>query len=606
GVFKDVPYNSTFWFHALVSIRQDQEWIEQEKNRWDSFYPKMYVTLTDGADENEVNSNIKDIVSRHVKDGSDPELFLHAMNRWYLYDSWADGKEAGGKIEYVRLFMAIGILILLIACINYINLSTARSQRRAKEVGIRKSIGSNKFQLVRQFMSESFLVTTVAFVIAVVIVQLALPGFNSMVHARLKLDYTSYEFWTLSIAVVVITAVASGSYPAFYFSAFRPIQVLRGNTNIGKGSVLPRNTLVSAQYIIAIFLLIGVTVVYQQIDHLHQRQLGYSQDNLICYAVNAQMDKNYNAIKNELLATGVVEAVSIANEGIDVDYFFDYVDWSGKTSPDIVQFSRISTDHDFVKTHGITIVAGRDFTAMDAADTTKVLVNETAVKLMHMTDPIGQKIKTRSGNLTIIGVMRDIVRSPFAPVNLCYVGLLGDGNNHMSVRVSDTDDIVTTLAKVNDVFKRLDPMNINEPEFVSERVEYGYRSINFVGQLSGILALLAIFLTCLGVLGLASYMAEQRAKELAIRKVLGANVARLLWLLSNYFVRMIVIAAVIATPISWWAADQYLENYVYRMNVPLWVIPVVVAGLLLFTLIIVTAQVGKSVRANPVNSLKIE
>jgi len=306
-----------------------------------------------------------------------------------------------------------------------------------------------------------------------------------------------------------------------------------------------------------------------------------------------------------LLNTGVVDAVSKANEGIDVDYFTDYVEWSGKTSADPVQFSRISTDPDFAKAHGIRILTGRDFSSA-STDTTQVLINEAAVKIMNMSDPIGQKIKTRSGSLTIIGVIANVVRDPFQPVNPCYVGLLGDGNNHMSIRLSGSTDLATAIAKVNDVFKRLDPFNIDEPAFVSERFEYNYQSINFVGQLASALASLAIFVTCLGVLGLASYMAEQRAKELAIRKVLGASAAKLLWLLSNYFVRMIAIAALIAGPISWWATDQYLQNYSYRIEVPWWIIPVTVVSLLLFTAIVVIAQVQKAVNANPTVSLKAE
>ena len=610
GIFKDVPYNSTFWFHALVPIydySKKNDWFLGDKDKWDSFYPRIYAEVQPNASLDEINANVKDLVKKHFNDGSNPELFLHAMDRWHLYEKFVTGKEAGGKIEYVRLFMGIAILILLIACINYMNMATARSERRAKEVGIRKSIGSNRQELIKQFLLESFFVTSMAFLLAIVLVKLSLPDYNTLVHAKLAIDFSSAEFWLLSAGLVSITSLLSGCYPAFYFSSFQPIKVLKGKIQVGKDAGLPRKIMVASQYIISVFLVIGVVVIYEQIQHVKRRDLGYNQENLVMYAFNDQMEKNYAAIKNELLNSGVVESVTKSNEGIDVDYFTDYVEWSGKKTTEKIQFSRVSTEYDFTKTNGIRILDGRDFSPDFKSDSNAVLVNKTAVRIMDMRNPIGEKIKTKDRELTIIGVFEDVVRgSPFDPVAPSYVGMLGDGNNHLTLRLSRTDNLPETLRRLDAIFKKLDPMNIDEPMFVTERLTDNFRSINLISKLANLFAFLGIFLTCLGVLGLAAYTAEQRTKELAIRKILGANLNSLLWLLSNYFIRIVIVAILIAAPVSWWVLDNYLQSFSYRISIPWWTIPLTAIAILTFTLLIVLGQVIKAASVNPVNSLKSE
>ena len=610
GVFKDVPDNSTFWFHALVPVydyTQKNSWFLNDINKWDSFYPRIYAELESGTRIDEVNFRIRDLVKKHFNDGSNPELFLQAMDRWHLYNKFVNGKEAGGKIEYVLLFTWIAILTLLIACINYMNLSTARSQMRAKEVGIRKSIGSDKSELIRQFLTESFFVTGLAFVLAVVLVKFVQPWYNTLVHAGLSIDFGSYEFWSLGIALFIITGLLSGCYPAFYFSSFQPIKVLKGKIQVGRNAALPRKLMVTAQYVISIFLVIGMIVIHYQIQHVKSRELGYDQENLVCFAFNEQMAKNYSVIKNELLNSGAVEAVTKSNEGIDVDYFTDYVEWSGKNSTDKIQFSRISTEYDYTKTNGIKILEGRDFSPDFKSDSNAVLVNKAAVVIMDMKSPIGKKIRTRDRELTIIGVFDDVVRgSPFDPVAPSYVGMLGDGNNHLTVRLSKASDLSLSLKKIDAIFKKLDPMNIDEPQFVNDRFSGNFRTINFIGELANLFAFLGIFLTCLGVLGLAAFTAEQRTKELAIRKILGASLKSLLWLLSNYFVRIVIVAILVSAPLSWWVLESYLQNYSYRISIPWWTIPFTAIMILTFTLFIVLVQVIRAASVNPVNSLRSE
>ncbi|MEI9921047.1 MAG: ABC transporter permease [Bacteroidota bacterium] len=607
GVYKNVPYNSDFWFMALIPADYDKHWINIDKDKWDSFYPTIYLRLHDNSSADEVSAGIGNMIKKHFDDGTHPQPFLHQLDRWHLYSHFEDGVEAGGKIEYVRMFTWIAVFILIIACINYVNLSTARSERRAREVGIRKVIGSRRLQLIWQFMIESFMSTALALVLAIVAVGIALPSYNSLVHARITLDFTSADFWLIAITVFVVTAVLSGFYPAFFFSSRKPVDVLRGNNNTARGGGLARKILVVAQFSISIFLAIGVLVVYQQIDHARQRNLGYEQKDLVCFAFNNELEKNYDVVKNKLLKSGVVEAVTKSNEGIDVDAFFDTVEWPGKQTTDKIQFSRISTDHDFATTMRVKIISGRDFNSLTKTDTTQVLINETAAKMMAFEDPIGQKIKTRSGDLTIIGVTQDVVRGgPFSSVNPCYIGIFGDGNNHLTIRLTPTNDISSSMTKVLDVFKRTDPLNAAEPDFLDERFNYNFRDIKFVGELAWVFAAIAIFLTCLGVVGLAAYTAEQKTKEIAIRKVLGATVASVIMLLSNYFVRAAILSVVVASPVAWLAMDKYLEDFDYRIDVPWWVIPATALLMLVVTLMIVFIQTSRAANANPVSGLRRE
>jgi ABC-type antimicrobial peptide transport system permease subunit len=417
----------------------------------------------------------------------------------------------------------------------------------------------------------------------------------------------SPNFWFVTLGVFALTTLASGFYPAFFFSSRKPIDVLRGGTNPGGTRVLGRRILVTFQYCIAIILAIGVIVVYEQIEHVRKRNLGYDLENLVAIAANDQISKRYDAIKDELLKTGVVEAVTRSNEGIDADFFTDYVEWPGKQTTDKVQFSRVLAEYDFVKTVGMRIIAGRDFSPALKSDTASVLINETAAKIIGYEDPIGEKIKTSTGYKTIIGITEDVVRgSPFDQVQPSYIGTMGDFTHDLTIRLMNTKDLSAAMAKVNDVFKRLDPLNPVASWFVDENINYRYRDINFVGELAAIFTGLAIFLTCLGVVGMAAYTAEQKKKEIAIRKILGATVASVLVFLSNYFVRTAILSLVISSPIAWLALDSYLHKFHYRIEVPWWVIPVSGFLLLSITLLVVLMQTFRAAKANPVVGLRTE
>lgn len=607
GVYKDVPHNSDYWFMALIPTSYEKKWINDDKDKWDTFYPQIYLRLHDNSQAPEVNASIKDLIKIHFDDGSHPEIFLHKLEREHLYENFEDSHEAGGKIEYVRLFTWIALIILLIACINYVNLSTARSERRAREVGIRKAIGSRRGQLIRQFMTESVMTTSIALLIAMTAVALLLPWYNSLVHAQLTMNIYSVDFWLIALAVFSITTILSGFYPAFFFSLQKPVDVLRGKVNAGRNTGLFRKILVTTQFSVAIFLAIGVMVVYQQLEHVRGRNLGYDNRNLLSFPGNQQMNQNYNAIKDELLKSGVVESVTRSNQAIDSDYFTDYVEWPGKATTDKIQFSRVSADHDFATTMRLRIVAGRDFSPLLKSDTGSVVINETAARLMGFKNPIGETIKTMHGDLTIIGITQDVVRgSPFDKVQPCYIELEDDFKNSIMVRLSETNDILASREKVNNIFKRLDPLNPVDSWFIDDNFKYNIRDVDFIGELSRIFAALAVFLTCLGVVGLAAYTAEQRRKEIAIRKILGATISSVLMLLSNYFVRAAMLAVIVSAPIAWFAMDSYLQEFYYHIEVPWWVVPATAGFMLAITLAIVFAQTYKAAGANPVNGLRSE
>ena len=613
GIFKDVPSNSTFWFHVIVPVsfyEVTEKWISSTGSDWNHFGYPEYAELEPGTNVDDINDLIKDILKGHGSEGMNHELFLQSLDRWHLYDNFENGSEAGGKIEYVRLFTCIAVLTLLIACINYTNLATARSERRAKEVGIRKSIGSQRSELIIQFLAESFLTSSVAFVIAILLVELSLPAYNTLVHKQLHLNVLSLEFLSISIAIIIVTSLMAGFYPAFYFSSFQPVKILKNRIQIGKIDSMPRKTLVILQYVFAIFLIVGMVVMYQQTEHVKSRELGYEQQNLIMIAFNDEIGSNYHVIKQELLKSGRVESVNRSDQTIYHDVYKEFVDWKGKTTDEQTSFVAVSTDQDYVETMGIKILEGRDFSEDYSSDSSAALVNKTAVKLMGFSEPIGEVIKFRGIERTIIGVVDDVLMgSPFDPIGplIIHMAKSDDSYGYVNIRLSKTEDLHGSIQAVIEIFRKLNPSNdVSDVMFADSNFAEKYQSIKLIGSLASLFALLAIFLTCLGVFGLAAYTAEQRAKEMAIRKVLGATLSNLLLHLSRYFVRIVLSAVVISAPISWLTLNSYLDNYSYRISIPWWTIPAISICILIITIIIVITQVIKGALVNPARILKSE
>lgn len=609
GLLKNVPSNSSFQFDALIpwKLYETNPWVKRNKENWGNYSFQVYMEINDPANQAIVENKIKDLLTRHGENDVPHELFLHPLTRWALYSNFENGKSAGGMIDYVKMFVVIAIFILVIACINFMNLSTARSERRAREVGIRKSVGSSKREIVLQFIGESLFISLLAFVIAVLLAQLMLPFYNGLVQKQLYIDYTAPEFWIFALVLICFTGVVSGSYPAFYLSSFQPVKVLKGKVQVGKSASTPRKILVTLQFGFSILLIIGTLVIYAQIQLVKNRDLGYAQENLIAVETTREIEQSYKSLKNELLNTGVVSSVTQSNSQITQINSNNFLGWPGKPEDLRVIFATIATEYDYTKTMGIKILEGRDFSEEFKSDTASILINKAALDLMGLKDPIGTQLDLWGGKRTLIGVVDNVLMgNPYAPVGPMFVILDPGWVNAVTIRLEKTNDIKASLKKVEAVFKKYNPAYPFEYTFADEQFGKKFATIDMTNSLANLFSGLAIVITGLGLFGLAAFTAEQRTKEIGIRKVLGATVPGLVGLISKDFSRLVVIAFLLSAPLSYWLLDQYLDRYKYRIDIPWWIFPVTGVVALIFALVIVSTQAMRAARANPVNSLRNE
>ena len=560
GILKDVPTNSSFQFDVLMTWKfhyQISNMVRHNTTDWSETAYQIFVELNDPANHATVENNIRDMIAKHGEVDVKREFFLYPLLRWRLYSSFNNGRESGGMIDYVTMFSILAFFIIVMACINFMNLATARSERRAREVGIRKSVGSRRFELVLQFISESTLVTLFSFVIAVLLAQLLLPAYNSLVQKQLFIDYFSTTFWLYAIALIVLMGVVSGSYPAFYLSSFQPMKVLKGKPSIGKGASLPRKILVTLQFGFSILMIIGTIVIYQQIQLVKGRDLGYDKENLISVGYNNDIKKNFGPLKLDLLSSGVVEAVVRSNLSITKANSRNYLGWPGKPEALLVDFVTISTDYDWTKTMGIKVIEGRDFSQEFKSDTAAILVNKAAIKLMGLKDPIGTPLDLWGGKWTLIGVVDDVLMgSVYHEVEPMLAVYSTGWINRVTIRLKKTDDLQASLKTVESIFNKHAAAYPFEYTFVDTEFEKKFITINLTSQLSSLFASLAIIITGLGLFGLASFTAEQRTKEIGIRKVLGASVTSLMNLLARDFSVLVIVSFVLASPLAWWSSDH--------------------------------------------------
>ncbi|HMR58093.1 MAG TPA: FtsX-like permease family protein, partial [Cyclobacteriaceae bacterium] len=447
------------------------------------------------------------------------------MQRWRLFSNFENGIETGGMNDYVQMFTIIAIFILIIACINFMNLATARSERRAREVGVRKSVGSKRGELIFQFIGESTFIALLAFVVAILMAQLLLPYYNGLVDKKLFIDYTSSQFWMFSLLIILITGIVSGSYPAFYLSAFQPAKVLKGKASTGKGASTPRKVLVTLQFGFSILLIIGTIVIYQQIQLVKGRELGYEQENLIAVSYNNEVRKNYRPIKLELLNTGVVESVTRANSEITDINSNNFLGWPGKPEELRVIFTTIVTEYDYAKTMGIKVLEGRDFSEEFKSDSLAILVNKAGIEVMGLKENvIGTELDLWGQKRKLIGVVDDVLMgSPYQPVKPMFM-VLQDWGGSVSIRLKKTNDLQASINSVKAVFEKYAPAYPFEYRFADQEFQKKFTTINLTSTLASLFATLTIVITGLGLFGLAAFTAEQRTKEIGIRKVMGASV----------------------------------------------------------------------------------
>ncbi|MCW5911740.1 MAG: ABC transporter permease [Cyclobacteriaceae bacterium] len=611
GVVRDVPRQSAFRFDYLLPFgfyEATQPWVQRAKNQWDNNSFPIFVQLHDGATEEDTNAAIVNIVNENNPKAPTAKLFLHPMSKWRLHANFEEGKNTGGLIDYVRLFTAIAVFVLVIACINFMNLATARSESRAKEVGIRKSIGSRRNELILQFLGESVAVTAIAFVLAMALVELLLPYYKILVDKNISVDYANGWIWLTAISLVLVIGLFTGSYPAFYLSSFQPVKVLKGKINAAKGGSTPRKVLVVLQFATSIAFIIGTVVIYQQIQHVKSRDMGYDRENLIQVWTNGELETNFQTIREELVRTGAVKSICKSNSPVTSVFSSNSIKWQGMPGDTRVAFSTIATEYDYAETMGVKMIMGRDFSRDFPSDSMAVVINEAALKMIGFEDPIGQKLEWNDNEFyEIIGVMQDMVMADaLGEVQPLMMYLIPGWSSTITIRLNKTNDLKAAITQVESVFKKHNPNYPFEYQFTDDVFNRKFASINLISRIAGIFAALAIAITCLGLLGLAAFTAEQRTKELGIRKVLGASVSGLVLLISKDFTRLVLVAFVLAAPLAWWYLNGFLQRYHYRVEMGYWVFGAVGAFALLLTIIIVSTQALKAAMANPTQSLRSE
>ena len=615
GVYEDLPYNTSFKDMTFIlpwSLYLSQnEWIRKMENPWGSNYTRTFAMIAAQADMEKVSAKIKDVKFNKVGEDEKrykPAMFLHPMGKWHLYSDFKNGVNTGGRIDNVWLFATIGSFVLILACINFMNLSTARSEKRAKEVGIRKAIGSVRNQLIAQFFSESILIAALAFLLSVLLVFLVLPYFNSVADKKINLPWTDPIFWLGGISFSIVTGMFAGFYPALFLSSFQPVKVLKGTFRVGRFASIPRKVLVVLQFTISTTLIIGTMVVYKQIHHAQNRPIGYTKDGLISIPVTDVVHKHYETVRTELKNAGAI--VEMAESGSPTTSVWNSnggFDWEGKDPNQGVDFPNNAVTAHYGKTIGWELVEGRDFSDEFVSDSSAFILNEAAVKFIGLKNPVGKVIHWNDEPYTIIGVVKDLlVQSPYQPVRAAFWHLSGGKENVFLLKINPKSNVKDALRKIEEVFKRVNPAFPFEATFVDEEYARKFGDEKRIGELATFFAILAVFISCLGLFGLASFVAEQRTKEIGIRKVMGASVANLWRMLSQDFVVLVIISSLLSVPLAYYFISDWLKQFEYRTEVSWWVFMISVFGAVIVTLLTVSYQAIKASLMNPVKSLRTE
>jgi len=609
AIISDPPDNTRFdfeyligWQYLLVGGKEDE--------RWGNNNMRNYVLLRENASFETAQSKVKNIRQKYQDKEDAFEMFLYPMDRWRLYSRFEEGVEVGGRVEYVRLFGIIAGFILVIACINFINLSTARSEKRAREVGIRKTVGARRNSLILQFISESVILVFIGFAMALLLVQLSLPAFNELTDKHLHVDYSNIYYWFSGICFILFTGLLAGFYPAFFLSSFQPVKVLKGTFRNIDSLITPRKTLVVFQFTFAIILIICTIIVRQQIHFVQQRETGYNKDNLIYHQLSEDLEKNYPALKHELISTGIASSVCKTSSPLTQGWSDTWgIIWQGRPENDKTDFDRFCTDEDFVKTAGLQLIKGRDFNLSKfPSDSSGVILNESALKIMGFKEPIGQIIEDSDRQFHVIGVIRDfILHSPYHPTKPIVIeGCSKHWLNIIHVKLNPANLTSYNIEHAEALFKKYNPGVPFQYKFINEEYEQKFENEQRTAALASLFAALTIFISCLGLFGLATYTAENRVKEIGIRKVLGASVMHIASLLSLNFLKLVAVALLIATPCAWWCMNAWLADYPFHVAIKWWVF--VVAGLssMLIAVFTISSQAIKAAMSNPVKSLRTE
>ena len=611
AIIQDVPANSSIFFECIMPwalFEKRESWVKQ--GNWGNNMCLTVVQLKDNKYFNEANAEMKGIYKRNQKENT-AEALLHPLTKWHLYADFENGKPVGGKIDQLKIFLLLAFCILLIACVNFMNLSTARSERRAKEVGIRKAIGSNRKSLISQFFLESLLITFIATVLAFILVEISLPYFNSLLNIKLSIDYRSIAFWMVLLGLMLFTGFIAGSYPALYLSSFEPIKVLKGLKIKTDSSVSVRQVLVVGQFVFAACLIVCTAVIYQQLNYVKNKPIGYNKAGLVQVAVQGKMADHakLELLKTKLLKSGAVSDVTFFSQDLTesgnntIDVY-----WEGKNPKESILFNNRGIGSDFIETIGTELVAGREFLTNSLNDSNSVMLNEAAVKMMRLKNPVETKIKFWDNDRKIVGVIKDfVVESAYQRVApMIFFPSSTWGAAAVIVRLNPNQNISSSLTTIDELVKEIEPNYPVNRKFVNESFEVKFQDEKLLGTLSNWFGGFAIFISCLGLLGLALFMAEQRKKEISIRKVLGASTANILTLLNKDFIKLVAIANVVAFPVAYLVINKWLSAFEYRIDISFWPFALAITISLLIAILTVSIQSVKVAKANPIDALKYE
>lgn len=620
GVYKDLPHNSAFhgvsFFSPFDLSASANPWIKTQG--WDNSFINIYVQLKSGMNFSEVSAAIKDAEFNKIKDMEDRQeqvarnmkVWLLPMSDWHLRAELSDK----GPMQLVWMIGMIGAFVLLLACINFMNLSTARSEKRAKEVGVRKVIGSMRWQLIRQFFGESILVVLVAFGFALLLVFLSMPWFNEVAGKEIILPWGNPYFWIISLCFIVVTGLIAGSYPSLYLSSFQPVKVLKGTFRAGHFSSIPRKALVVVQFTVSVALIIGTIIVYKQIQYAKNRPIGYNREGLLLVEKRTgDAYGKFDILKSELEKSGTIFSMAESRSSTTgITMWNGGFSHKGKSITIEGGSGTLSVTSDYGKTVGWEFIAGRDFSSKLTTDSSGFIINESFAKALGLQNPVGEIIRwdpgwTEARNFTILGLVRDMVAiSPYEPAVPTVFFLSNKYHTWFNIRLNPALSVAQALPGIKTVFEKIIPSAPFTYKFADEEYALKFVTEERIGKLAGFFSVLAIFISCLGLFGLASFIAEQRTKEIGIRKVLGASPGNLWRLLSKDFVALVSISCLIAIPIAYYLLAEWLQRYQYRTEVSSWVFIIAVAGALVVTLLTVSFQAIKTIMANPVKSLRTE
>jgi putative ABC transport system permease protein len=606
GVFKDLPANCYYhfqWLSPYTTWEDANTWLKP----WGNNLTETIVELAPTANPSAINKKLTNYLSTKVT-GATNHCFLFSMNDWHLRSNFVNGVQDGGSIKYVKLFSIIALIILLIACINFMNLATARSEQRAKEVGVLKVMGARKKELIGKFLSESLLMSFMAVLLAIGLLYAVMPFYNELVEKQLSFNLFNPLHLGCLLAVGLIAGLVAGSYPAFYLSSFNPVKVLKGiKVKTSAGAIFIRKGLVITQFTASVILIISTIIVYRQVQHIKERDLGYSKENLIYMDLQGNMKDHFGEIKNSLIATGYVEnAATSLHDALHVYSYGDGFSWEGKDPNAKLPIHSNVVSSEYLSTMHMQLDKGRDFYT-GHMDSTNIIINESMAKLMGKEGKLGSIITAGTYKLTVTGIIKDFIYNDVygkgAPLVLFNGGYSA---TVMAVRFKPNVNLSQALQKTEKVMKSANPGFPFEYRFADKDFDAMFSAETLIGKLAGVFAMLAIFISCLGLFGLAAYTSERRTKEIGIRKVLGASVTGLTGLLAKEFLQLITVSCLIAFPVAWWFMNNWLQDYEYRTTIHWWMFALAGLSALLIALITVSFQAIKAAIANPVDSLRSE